>query len=824
MDLSCKPLWSLAESTQKHPRQQRDQFVPHPVATAGPDLFEHIGFVRTSLFSELDAPWPRKQEVPKDAFRVPTADDLVVAVSHAWRYQSHPDPMGNKSDIVCQLAARAAREHTPKGGTLAFYDFLSVSQRPFLDRQADRTAEEQAQFKTALAAMPRIFLLADAVLHVEVAPGVLLASPEEDTTYDVSVDALDAVVLAEIGPTVHVVGRRSDQALCPPIAPLDYVVKVGGMSVGSLKDLAHARYLADKAGIPSFAQLKCAPFGRKNEIPAGEKGWVYLERFCSMIKVAMVDEAEHGRVVFSNSPAVLDQIFRGGAALREAAKGGEAQLKLVLEVFFRELKQKQFASVCADAAVAGDCEVVAGIMKELVSRLPEHWAHEVARQRQRQLVLAVNRGDAVATRQLLSLKGDPNAQDGSGMTCLHNAAQRGDLDVVRVLLGYCASCSLQDRLGQTPAHLIGLWANLDTVHLFDALAPESVLRVKNKAGVSVFERFWAWSMTACDGRPFEPMYKRLQQAAAVDENLKGTWSREVTPCVEGHACNRVTLHVGAHIPVEVWEPWSGESDMCVLYLGMPTALPWAMQRPAVDALASHISTTYKVKFFALTHGAPYGPKAGSSLHAFQADLLQLIRELPLTSSFVMVDNSFGSATALLWSLQERLAAALVVNAAGYFSEEYQGSAAHQKFCEVMAQRAIERRRDRDVEALCKASLSNFVFGEPEFLDAVGSDLRQAVAAAGDEFWDYTASMNEWSCTAMTEAMAGRTELDLPAALACSAHAPVMHIQASTQRLQKFLPEAHVTHIPASKGWWELDQPNALTDELASLMRRVAIDC
>lgn len=807
----------------------RCDFAPHPVAQAGEDLFAKIGFVRSAVLQMLEAPWPRKQDLSSDAFRVPTADDLVIAVSHAWRYQSHPDPMGAKSVAICELAARATAMHKPKGGTLAFYDFLSVSQRPFLEGQADRTEEEQKVFGTALAAMPRVFMLADAVLHIEAQPSSQTALNDEECTYHVDCCDLDDVVLAEIGPAVHVIGRRGgNQPHGVRIAFLDYILDVNGMSVASLKDVAEARNLAHKAEAPAIAKLMRAPFGRYNKIPAGQKGWVYLERFCSMIKVAMVDESEHHHVVFSNSPSILEQIRAGGAKLREAAKAGGHQLKVVLEEFVDELKQKQFASVCADAATAGDREVVAGIMKELVSCLPEYWAPEVARQRQRQLVLAVSRGDPVATHHLLEMKGDPNVQDEQGTTCLHTAAQRGEFDVAQVLLSNGANCCLQDASGQTPAHLIGLWATADTVRLFDALALPSVLGLKNMAGVSVFDRFRVWAVTACDGQPFEPIYLRLNTAAVARPSLKGMSPKgkryNRTLSLDGEACKRQCVRTRAGIKVEVWEPLSGHSMLSVLYLGMPMALPWAMQFPAVDLLASTMCLECGAGFFALTHGAPYGPSAGCSLLDFQAELVALIGELPLEEPLVLVDNSFGTATALLWALEPRLAGAMVINAAGYFSAEYLGSAAHAKLSEVMAQRAVERRRDRDAGALCRGSLSNYVFGEPDCLAVVGAQLHEAMAAAGDDFWNCTASTNEWMPRAITDSIVGKPAFQAPATLLCSAHAPATVIQESMSRLRELLPKAHFAHIPGSKGWWELDQPGHVVEELTALVRRATRSC
>ena len=51
------------------------------------------------------------------------------------------------------------------------------------------------------------------------------------------------------------------------------------------------------------ATVRKCPFGKANTLRASEKGWVYLERFCSMVKMAMVGEAEADRLVTESARA-----------------------------------------------------------------------------------------------------------------------------------------------------------------------------------------------------------------------------------------------------------------------------------------------------------------------------------------------------------------------------------------------------------------------------------------------------------------------------------------------------------------------------------------
>ena len=209
--------------------------------------------------------------------------------------------------------------------------------------------------------------------------------------------------------------------------------------------------------------------GKSNQTPAHDRGWVFLERFVTMVKGAMVDETEFERVWFSNSPVITQQIKEGSAKLRTAARMGAEALRQELGTFFEMLDGKRFGGASVDktcntgglwgATVNADRDIVAGIMHDIVQHLPDHWAAEAGIQRQRQLVLATNRDDVLACTQLLQARADPNHQDPRGVCCLHAAAKHCSLGVVQTLLAHRADCSLQDTAGCTPAHNLPLLAN-----------------------------------------------------------------------------------------------------------------------------------------------------------------------------------------------------------------------------------------------------------------------------------------------------------------------------------------------------------------------------
>ena len=71
----------------------------HPLLRYDPDaLNKGIELLKLEYFEAktTKAPVPRNQEVPKEAFGKLTERTIIVATSHAWFYQCHPDPDGRK--------------------------------------------------------------------------------------------------------------------------------------------------------------------------------------------------------------------------------------------------------------------------------------------------------------------------------------------------------------------------------------------------------------------------------------------------------------------------------------------------------------------------------------------------------------------------------------------------------------------------------------------------------------------------------------------------------------------------------------------------------
>lgn len=79
----------------------------------------------------------------------------------------------------------------------------------------------------------------------------------------------------------------------------DIIIRVGDKFVSGKWGSKTRTHIFDRAVADALDQevdtvpvdIERHPYGNRNTIPAGSRGWVYLERFCSMLKVAMLNES-----------------------------------------------------------------------------------------------------------------------------------------------------------------------------------------------------------------------------------------------------------------------------------------------------------------------------------------------------------------------------------------------------------------------------------------------------------------------------------------------------------------------------------------------------
>jgi len=275
------------------------------------------------------------------------------------------------------------------------------------------------------------------------------------------------------------------------------------------------------------------------------------------------------------------------------------------------------------------------------------------------------------------------------------------------------------------------------------------------------------------------------------------------------------------VPVHLWEPKGRRAERCVVIVSMPLRLPTSMQMACWNNLAEAVVGDFACKVFLVTSGAHFLPSGGLHLRDFLEDLLVLIDSLPWKEPFVLVDNTMGAATSILWPLRKRLASALVVNSAALFSEDFLNSVAQQKFTETFSEREKALKRghcDGEPKLFLDSDVAEALYaGPPQLLASMRKDWEVAAFAAGDEFWRQSAAHYHWAMREQAEALAELPALDLEVTLACSEHCPAVFCAESTRRLLNLLPKANFTQIEQSNLWWEVENSDFVIRELVALL-------
>jgi len=802
----------------------------HPVAKV-PDVRESVKFLEAQSFNSLPKPWPRSQDLPRESFLEPQQDDLVLAVSHAWHYAAHPDPLGSKQSPIRGLLEEASRTHKPQGNSLIFCDFLSVAQRPFTAEQLDRTPEECATFAKALRTFPQIYLQADAVLHVDIP---IQQVSEDVQHYRATLLALEEAHFLQIGPSVHV-ARLSDESH-PEMSLFDVVESIGDVTISCLEDIDRAKAILnakEKATSWCAAFSRCiagdapvsmrrAPFGVFSSLSADQKGWVYLERFASMVKGAMVPEDQLCGIAFATSERVLEEIRDGSARLREASKCGKDALDTALQYFVNQLAQKEFSAVSVDKAtntggVGGmssaeafhpqhsEKQIVVGLMHDLVRHLAENWEREQQSQRQRQLTMSVGRGDVEATRQLIALGADPNLPDLQGLTCLHTGAKVRELRVVQALIELRGDLTRKDVQGNLPVHRLSLYAKDVTIELFNALAPtESLLEEPNKAGVSPFMRLGAWAYTAVDSKPYPSavelvekltsQYPSLALMRADDSSLeRGLEKGLVSQSIEEYTVQGRTMRV------HVWQSPGGHSDLHVFWLGFQLYMPVDMQKLAVQTVAEYVCPRLGARLVASLE--PFG---AVSRGEYVASTKGLFEALALEGKTIVVDNTMGVGIGLLWELRSRISMGLVINPLGWFSDEFYGSEGHTKMSGTLNAHA-DHFYKRDIEQAARR-VGDFTYTQDSNdIERVRDLYSQCLASSSEQWWQSQLQVCKLTIEEATPFYKSLGELhDVRVVLLCGSHSPALLVQETAARLQGCIKLAAIDYIRNSKQWWEVE--------------------
>ena len=141
---------------------QQERQLLHPLELNDKLAFETIKTVRLDfLTNEANAPIPRCQALPEHAFARLTGRSILVALSHGWFFQTHPDPYGEKLNLIRHVFAPQLRERYPHTDIQVFFDYLASPQRP-------RTKSEDEIFAVAMDRMNSMYVYADVIVFLEV--------------------------------------------------------------------------------------------------------------------------------------------------------------------------------------------------------------------------------------------------------------------------------------------------------------------------------------------------------------------------------------------------------------------------------------------------------------------------------------------------------------------------------------------------------------------------------------------------------------------------------------------------------------------------------
>ncbi len=326
----------------------------HPLQINDELAFETIKTVRLDfLTNEAKAPIPRCQALPEHAFARLTGRSILVALSHGWFFQAHPDPFGEKLELIKNVFAPKLRERYPYTNIQVFFDYLASPQRP-------RTKEEDEIFAIAMDRMNSMYVYADVIIFLEV------DLPKVDmTVHSASVDLttykfFDFVDTVQVSETTSKVGPQ--QFDC--IQTCDSAKVTSASELNSLSDAHTLTYLR-------------RPFGRPNTIVNDDRGWLLLERITIAVKAAAANKSQFDDIVVSNSEKLRTKIYLWTEQLREAARKQNSEpmaLRNLLVDFRDELNTKSFT-------FDSDKSTVDKLMKKLIAQFVDDWDGEVEKQK-----------------------------------------------------------------------------------------------------------------------------------------------------------------------------------------------------------------------------------------------------------------------------------------------------------------------------------------------------------------------------------------------------------------------------------------------------------
>ena len=332
----------------------------HPLLLYDPHALDGgIQLIKLEYFEAetTKAPVPRNQEVPKEAFGTLTGRSIVVATSHAWFHQGHPDPEGVKLAILRKDFFPRLRQRFPHTQILVFDDWHSCPQWP------RTTQEENDRFKKCMDHMNSVYCYCDVVLFVE-AP-----LPDLDNTvFSCDLVPSEHKWLHFIDTIQYLEGNDKKVS----IRKNDIVIEMRNVN----KKILTIKVLRERKEKTTISFLR-RPYGRPNRTPAEERGWLYAERITVAIRMAAARPEMFDDVVVTNNPKLWKRIFSWSEELRTSAKKEKKHPGSISN------QLKRFRDVLATMKFTfpDNDKLVDEIMTDLVKQFEENWNEETRRQK-----------------------------------------------------------------------------------------------------------------------------------------------------------------------------------------------------------------------------------------------------------------------------------------------------------------------------------------------------------------------------------------------------------------------------------------------------------
>jgi len=276
--------------------------------------------------------------------------------------------------------------------------------------------------------------------------------------------------------------------------------------------------------------------------------------------------------------------------------------------------------------------------------------------------------------------------------------------------------------------------------------------------------------------------------------------------------------LGRRVPVKTWEPQGVKAVRGhVLFISFPKFCPSSCYDESLRGIACRLARKFQVKCWSLSFRSlskDVLTSAGPS--PLLEYLAQVVTALPLGDRFVLVDDSGGFATPLLWKLQYRIAGAMIINFTGWPSSSFTDSALGQIFKAKAAEKA-EMLRTRDVQHFVEGVTQHILCRRSE-LEDIRRKYRDGLEQEEELFWcffewyglhGFHSLHSYWlQCPVLGRSTHSSLLVDQaqPVALLSSDMASGILVHDSTDRIRTLLPGSQLEFIPRCRELWSFGDP------------------